>query len=76
MTTVKITTAGNFDDALYKKLCDGIENKHGECRFEHKTDDSILGGFIVENDGIIYDYSLRSKLSRMGSMIDGSMKVD
>ena len=50
--------------------------KNCAAELKKSTENAVLGGFIVENDGIIYDYSLRSKLSRMGSMIDGSMKVD
>jgi F0F1-type ATP synthase delta subunit len=43
---------------LKKKLGKDIE-------FEYKIDNSIIGGFIINLDGIVYDNSVRTQLDRL-----------
>lgn len=65
MRTVTITAASNMSDATYKSICARFSERLGECEFIHITDDGIIGGFIADVDGEIYDLSLASQLKEM-----------
>ncbi|MBR2875734.1 MAG: F0F1 ATP synthase subunit delta [Clostridia bacterium] len=43
---------------MRKKLGKDIE-------FEYKIDNSIIGGFILNLDGIVYDNSIKTQLNRL-----------
>ena len=71
MKTVIITAADNLSDETYKLICDGFKKKiGGEARFERVTDNGIIGGFIADVDGEIYDLSISSQLSEMQKQIN------
>ena len=69
MQTVIITTAGNMSEETYAFLCDGFRRRLGEVSFVHKTDPTLIGGFIANIGGQIYDMSLSAQLSKMKSSI-------
>ena len=69
MQTVIITTAGNMSQKTYTSLCDGFREKLGEVNFVQKTDPSLIGGFIANIGGEIYDMSLSAQLSKMKSCV-------
>lgn len=64
MKKVIITVSDKFEDELFKKLCDGIKTKLGDCEIEQITDNKIIDGFTVEIDGTVYDYSILSKVNQ------------
>ncbi len=64
MRKVIITVSDKFEAELYKKLCDGIKKKIGDCETEQITDNKIIDGFTVEIDGTVYDYSILSKINQ------------
>lgn len=71
MTVIKmrnaiIKTADNMSDETYKMLCDGIKQKFGEdVECTRKIDNSVIGGFTLSLDGVIYDNSIKTQLKRL-----------
>ena len=61
-----------MSDATYARICRGFREKLGDdLKFEKVTDNSIIGGFIADEDGEIYDLSISSQLKEMQKKIDG-----
>ncbi|MBQ2285738.1 MAG: F0F1 ATP synthase subunit delta [Acutalibacteraceae bacterium] len=72
MKTVIITAAENMSDETYNRICSGFKEKLGEdAEFKRITDNGIIGGFIAEVDGEIYDLSISSQLKKMQKEIIG-----
>ncbi len=69
MKTVVITVASNMSDKTYERICKGFAEKLGEISFEKVTDDKIIGGFIAEIDGKIFDMSIASQIAKMQKQI-------
>ncbi len=66
MRKARIKIADNMSDETYCMLCDGIKEKFGsDVEFEKITDNSVIGGFTLSLDGVIYDNSLRTQLKRL-----------
>lgn len=72
MKKVVITAASNMSEETYRRICDGFSQKIGQAEFVRMTDDGIIGGFIAEIDGEIYDMSIASQLDRMQREITGN----
>lgn len=64
-----ITVASNVSDKTYERICNGFAEKLGEVSFEKVTDDRIIGGFIAEIDGQIFDMSIASQIAKMQKQI-------
>ncbi|MEE1239965.1 MAG: F0F1 ATP synthase subunit delta [Acutalibacteraceae bacterium] len=64
-----ITVASNMSDKTYERICNGFAEKLGEVSFEKVTDDRIIGGFIAEIDGQIFDMSIASQIAKMQKQI-------
>ncbi len=61
-----ITVADNLTIPTYQYLCDEVTKKFGkDIEFEYKIDNSIIGGFIMQLDGIVYDNSIKTQLTRL-----------
>lgn len=72
MKTVIITTAENMSEEAYRRICGGFKERLGEdAEFKHIADNGIIGGFIAEVDGEIYDLSISSQLKKMQKEING-----
>ena len=69
MKTVVITVASNMSDKTYERICKGFAEKLGEISFQKVTDDKIIGGFIAEIDGKIFDMSIVSQIAKMQKQI-------
>ena len=69
MKTAVITVASNMSDKTYERICKGFAEKLGEISFEKVTDDKIIGGFIAEIDGKIFDMSIASQIAKMQKQI-------
>ena len=58
-----------MSDKTYERICKGFAEKLGEISFEKVTDDKIIGGFIAEIDGEVFDMSLASQIAKMQKQI-------
>ena len=66
MKSIIITTADNMSDKTYNYICDRFRAKFGpDIDFRRITDNGIIGGFIADVDGKIYDLSISSQLKQM-----------
>lgn len=71
MTVIKmreaiVKTARNMSDETYSMLCSGVAEKFGaDIRFERTFDESLVGGFVLKFDGVVYDYSVRTQLKNL-----------
>lgn len=66
MRKAKIIVADNITIPTYRYLCDGLKKKFGkDIDFEYSIDNSIIGGFILKLDGIVYDNSIKTQLTRL-----------
>ena len=70
MTKVVITVTSSVSDGQYKSICNGLKRKFGsDLSFEKCVDDGIIGGFIADISGDIYDASIISQLKKMSKHI-------
>ncbi len=61
---IKITQ--NMSNETYEMLCKGInENLGTDIEFEKVYDETLVGGFVLKLDGVVYDHSLRTQLKRL-----------
>ncbi len=61
---VKITHS--MGEETYEILCNGIKDKFGnDIEFEKVYDETLVGGFVLKLDGVVYDNSVRTQLSRL-----------
>lgn len=61
-----IKTARNMSEETYSMLCSGVKEKFGsEIHFERVFDESLVGGFVLKLDGVVYDYSVRTQLKNL-----------
>ena len=68
--TITITVPGNATDEIYNKICDGFRKRYGDdVKFLKETDQSIIGGFIAEANGTVYDTTVRAKLNEIKRVI-------
>ncbi|HPA62422.1 MAG TPA: ATP synthase F1 subunit delta [Spirochaetota bacterium] len=72
--TVKIITSSELSERNNGQIMNFIRKLHPDCKYEiySETDPSILGGFILKIDNIIYDYSVSGSLDRMKNHIMNS----
>lgn len=60
-----------MSDKTYERICRGFAEKLGEVAFERVTDDRIIGGFIADIDGEVFDLSIASQIEKMQKQITG-----
>ncbi len=67
ISEVTVTTAAELDAASEEKLISFIKAQSGypNVKINKKTDAAIMGGFIVDFGGKLYDNSVRYKLSKI-----------
>ena len=69
MKTCILTVSPSMTEETYEYLCQRARARFGEdLRFEKRTDD-VLGGFMMELDGTVYDLTLRTQLERLKSQM-------
>ena len=67
MRKCTVTAASNMSGETYEYLCEKVRKKFGDdVEFTRKTDESIIGGFILDLNGHIFDLSLATQLKAMG----------
>lgn len=67
ISEVTVTVASELDAASEQKIVDFIKATSGypNVKINKKTDTAILGGFIVDFGGKLYDNSVRHKLNKI-----------
>lgn len=67
ISEVTVTTASELDNASEQKIVDFIKKTSGypNVKINNKIDTSILGGFVVDFGGKLYDNSVRYKLRKI-----------
>lgn len=66
MKKATIIEAGNMTEETYLFICNGVEHKFNDkFEFERVIDKSIIGGFIVNIKGKVYDRSISAQLLKM-----------
>lgn len=66
MKRILITVPENFPDESYNDICNGFIKRFGDdCEFIRKTDSSVIGGFVAEVNGEIFDLSIASQLKQL-----------
>ena len=67
MRKCTVTAASNMSGETYEYLCEKVRAKFGDdIEFTRKTDESVIGGFILDLNGHIFDLSLATQLKAMG----------
>ena len=67
MRKCTVTAASNMSGETYEYLCEKVRRKFGDdIEFTRKTDESVIGGFILDLNGHIFDLSLATQLKAMG----------
>lgn len=70
LSEAKVTSAVELTEEEKTRLHEKLEDMSGHpVTMEYSTDETILGGMIVEIDGKIIDGSLRSRLKEMKEVI-------
>ena len=66
MKKAVITVCENMSENTFKLLSDEIKKRHGEdVSIVKNIDNSLLGGFILTVDGVVYDNSVSSQLEKI-----------
>ena len=66
MKKAVITVCEGMSDNTFEILSQGIKKKYGEdISIVKQVDDSLIGGFILTVDGVIYDNSVSSQLNKI-----------
>ena len=66
MKKAKVTVASNMSADTYALLCEKTRARFGDdIEFKRLVDDDIIGGFILDIDGMIYDLSLRTEFEKL-----------
>lgn len=67
---ITIIVPENTGEEYYQSICNGYRKKYGDgISFSKETDSRLIGGFIAEVDGTVYDTSIRSKLVTIKKVI-------
>ncbi|MBO4338687.1 MAG: F0F1 ATP synthase subunit delta [Clostridia bacterium] len=66
MKKATVTVCESMSEKTFELLSDGIKKKYGEdISIVKQIDKSLIGGFILTVDGVIYDNSVSSQLDRI-----------
>lgn len=65
MNTAIIITAPNCSQPTYEYLCEQLTRRFGELAFEHRIQPEVLGGFLIQLNGMVYDCTVKTRLDQM-----------
>ena len=71
MNTAIVTTARHCTPQTYEYICGKLQARFGPLSLEHRVDDAVLGGFLVQLNGTVYDCTLRFRLEQMRRHLTG-----
>ena len=67
MRNCTVTAASNMSGETYEYLCEKVRRRFGDdIAFTRVTDDSVIGGFMLDLNGHIFDLTLATQLKAMG----------
>ena len=67
MRNCTVTAASNMSGETYEYLCEKVRKKFGDdITFTRVTDDAVIGGFMLDLNGHIFDLTLATQLKAMG----------
>lgn len=67
MRNCTVTAASNMSGETYEYLCEKVRKKFGDdIEFTRVTDDAVIGGFLLDLNGHIFDLTLATQLKEMG----------
>lgn len=70
MKRLVVTVTPETEQELFDGICRGFEERLGERLCAERADDpSIIGGFIADIEGDVYDASIASRLKEMAKHI-------
>ncbi len=78
ITTVHLTTAAPLSEVAVKKIHDQLEaSKQTDQYVEMETsvDESLIGGFVLEFEGKIYDASVKNKLEELKKEFESNLYI-
>ena len=78
ITTVRITTPAPLSEAMLRKIHDRLAAgplSGQQIEFETKVDESLIGGYVIEYDGKIYDSSVKSKLDALKKEFEDNLYI-
>ncbi len=68
--TITVKVPKNTEQEYFEYISKKLKKKYGEeTVIKKETDGDIIGGFIAEIDGTVYDTSIRSKLDEIKKAI-------
>lgn len=65
MKTALVITAPHCTQQTYDWLCSQLTAHFGPLQFTHQQKPEVLGGFMVQMDGIVYDCTMRTRLAQL-----------
>ena len=69
---ITVTVPENSTDEFFEEICTRFKQKYtDDIKIVKRTSDSIIGGFIAEANGTVYDTSIRTKLNEIKKAIKG-----
>ena len=72
MKTCVIRAASHMSDETYEYICREAKKKFGDdISFRRETDDTLLGGFVLEIGTEIFDLSYAAQLETIRKQIRG-----
>lgn len=72
MRSCVITVARNMSEQTYEFLCERTRERFGsDLSFTKIVDDSVIGGFLMELDGTVYDMTLSTQLNSIRKAVLG-----
>jgi F-type H+-transporting ATPase subunit delta len=74
IVSIVFITVLNIDDSLKQKIIKVLKNEvKSEIEIDWQVDETIIGGFVLKIDGLLYDASIASKLEDMKAELAGSV---
>ncbi len=65
-----LTVPPAMPEATYEYLCARARGKFGDDLCFERRDEDVLGGFILELDGTVYDLTLRTQLETLRAQME------
>lgn len=64
-TVAVITTSDTCAQDTYLSICERLVGIFGALVFDHRVDAGVLGGFVLELNGTVYDCTVKAQLEQM-----------
>lgn len=72
MKRITVTAPKNLSEKTYNLICSEFKKRFGDdCEFELIRNDALIGGFIADVNGEIFDLSVATQLRQLEKHITG-----